>query len=157
MRRNNKGTISFEVLISITIIGILIFTTVYWIERSRSIKAARDLTRFNDIQLLLSSLLLYQIDTHGHIPKEIDNDVGTWQLIGIAGDVCTTTCENRDIDSKCIYLPELVPDYIKKMPQDTFFSDLGPTGYYINKEKDKNIVTVGACNSELSASIELRQ
>jgi len=155
--KSQKGMTPVELLMAIAIIGVLIFIVVFFIERSLAFAKARDVTRFNHVQLILSSVLQYQIDTSGGIPLEIDNDESTWQLIGIRGQVCTDICENRNVEPECVYLDELVPKYLGRLPQDQSFTQYGPTGYYINKKYERNVVIVGACEVETSHALEIQQ
>lgn len=146
-----------ELLIAVTSIGLLMLLAVFFIDRSLALQRARDLTRFNDVQLYISSLLQYQIDQAGRIPPGIDDDPQTWQMIGIEGQICTDYCPNQPLTSACAFLPELVPIYVSRIPQDPFFTDLGSSGYYINKDADKDLLTVGACVTEGVPIIEQKQ
>lgn len=146
-----------ELLLSIAAIGVLIFIVVFFIEKSLAFAKARDVTRFNHVQLILSSVLQYQIDNNGSLPKGVDDDESTWQMIGIRGQVCTDICPNRVVELDCLYLDEFIPKYLDTLPQDSYFTQYGPTGYYINKKKDRNVVTVGACEVETSDIIEIQQ
>lgn len=155
--RDRKGISTTELLFSVAFIGLALLVVVILIDRSLAVKKANDLVRFNDVQLILSSLLLYEIDYKGAVPKEIDDEEETWQLIGIRGKVCTDICENRKVEFDCVYLDELVPQYLEFLPQAPGFTHLGPTGYYINKKKGTNILTVGACTTQIEPIIEIKQ
>lgn len=146
-----------ELLLAVSSIGILLLLVVFLIDRSLALERARDLTRFNDVQLFMGSLLQYQIDTEGKIPEDLDSSrPEDWHMIGIEGQVCTDYCPNEPRVRGCVYLPELTPRYIPRIPQDSFFTDLGPSGYYINTQPG-HIVTVGACVTEALPSIEQKQ
>lgn len=155
--RDKKGMSPVELLIATAVIGGMALIAVIFIDRSLALKKARDLTRFNDVQLIMGSLLLYQIDTAGKIPPGIDDEESTWQMIGLRGQVCTDICPNKKVAPDCAYLDELVPKYLENLPQDEYFTQLGPTGYYINKKVEGNIITVGACYTEVESYIEIKQ
>ncbi len=156
-KHGQKGMTPIELLMAIAVIGILIFMVVFFIEKNVAFAKARDLTRFNHVQLILSSVLQYQIDTKGGIPEELDDDDETWQLIGIRGQVCTDICAAKEVEEECVYLDEVFDTYLDSIPQDVDFTEYGPTGYYINKKSHKNVVIVGACEVETSDVIEIQQ
>lgn len=154
---HSRGMASVELLVAVTSIGLLLLMVVILIDRSLALERAHDLLRFNAVQLYAGSLLQYQIDHAGAVPSGIDDDPATWQMIGISGEVCSTYCPNRDVSDVCAFLPELVPKYLDRLPQGPFFTDVGPTGYYINKEANRDVFTVGSCITEHLPSIEQKQ
>lgn len=146
-----------ELLISVVIIGILALIVAVYLDRTLAVKQARDLTRFNHTQVFLGSILRYEIDTKGAVPPGIDDDEDTWQMIADPQGSCSDICENKQVVDDCADLSVLVPEYIDTIPQDPFFTDMGGSGYYINKRRKDNIVTVGACISEVYNNIEIKQ
>ena len=154
---DTRGMAPPELLIAVIIIGLLALTVAILVDRSLAIKRARDLTRFNHSQVILGSILRYEIDTRGDVPAGIDDDDNTWQMISLPDQICVATCENREVVEKCADLNQLIPEYVDFIPQDDFFTGMGSSGYYINKQTKRNIVTVGACTTETVPIIEIRQ
>lgn len=157
LRADQRGMSAIELLIVFFTIGALLLLVVVLIERSLAVQRARDLVRSNNVQLFVSGLQQYEVDTAGKSPAGIDDDENTWQMIGIEGDVCTVYCPNQPLSDDCSFLPELAPKYLQRIPQDPFFTHLGSSGYYINRESGRSVVTVGACVTEGVPLIEQRQ
>ncbi len=149
-----KGMIPLELLFSVCLIGGLLLLAAILIEKSLAVQNSRDLLRFNQVQVILGSILEYQIDHAGALPAQIVSGVGTAQMIALPGEVCTNICENHPVLAECLDLSALVPRYLAAIPQDPFFTKLGPSGYYIHREHDQGVLTVGACESEIHAVIE---
>lgn len=154
---NRYGMTPPELLMTVIIIGGLAFIVAVLVDRSYAIRKARDIARFNHTQVILSSILRYEIDTQGRVPSGIDDDESTWQAIAMPGEPCIAACENKTVVDKCADLSILVPKYVERIPQDELFTGLGVSGYYINKQAERNIVTVGACITERVPVIEIRQ
>lgn len=149
-----RGMIPLELLLSVCLIGGLLLLATILIEKSLAVQRSRDLLRFNQVQVILGSILEYQIDHAGALPAQVMSGAGMAQMIALPGEVCTNVCENHPVRAECLDLSALVPAYLDAIPQDPFFTKLGPSGYYIHREHDQGVLTVGACESETHAVIE---
>ena len=143
-----------ELLVSVCLIGAMLLMVTILIDKSVALQRSRDLLRTNHVQRILGAILEYQIDHAGDIPPGIIASETKAQMIGIPGQVCTNTCGNREVLDECLDLSLLVPTYMQTLPQDPFFTELGPSGYYIYRHDDGKAITVGACITEVDAHLE---
>lgn len=143
-----------ELLASVFTVGILLLLVTILIDRSFALQRSRDLLRTNHVQQIMGGILQYQVDHAGAMPQPIQyREDGKAYMIGIPREVCTNTCPNHPVADECFDLGALAPTYLPEIPQDPFFTELGPSGYYIYKHKS-NVLTVGACVTEASAVLE---
>lgn len=124
------------------------------IDKSVALQRSRDLLRANHVQRLLGAILEYQIDHAGDLPAIIDGSEKKAQMIAMPGQVCTNVCENMVVSDECLDLGQLIPTYMSTIPQDPFFTELGPSGYYIYRHDDGKAITVGACVTEVGVHLE---
>lgn len=148
------GMIPTELLMSVCGIGLMLLIVTIFIDRSVAVEHSRDLLRANQTQRILGAILQYQIDHGGAYPADIPIFDGQSTMIGLPGQVCTNTCPNMAVHPECIELEKLVPEYMESIPQDPFFTALGPSGYYIHRNARGSAITVGACQSEAAILIE---
>lgn len=150
------GMSPVELLISVCTIGALLLLVTILIDRTFALQRTRDLLRTNHVQRLLSAVLQYQVDHAGALPADILRlQQGKAQMIALPGSVCTNVCPNHPVLDECIELSKLVPKYMRDIPQDPFFTEFGPSGYYIYKH-DADVITVGACITEATTFLETR-
>ena len=143
-----------ELLLSVCVIGALMLVVTILIDKSVVLPRSRDLLRTNHVQRLLSAVLQYQVDHAGALPANITGTESQAQMIAMPGQICTDVCKDQVVKQECLDLSELSPTYLETIPQDPFFTELGPSGYYIYKHHDRGGLTIGSCNAEASDRIQ---
>lgn len=151
---NTQGMIPTELLVSVCLIGGMLLMVTILIDKSVALQRSRDLLRTNHVQRILGAILEYQIDHAGDLPPGIIRSDTQAQMIAIPGQVCTNVCDTMPVMDECLDLTTLIPTYMKTLPQDPFFTELGPSGYYIYRHDDGKAITVGACNTEIEGPLE---
>lgn len=146
--------IPMELLLSVCVIGALMLMVTILIDKSVVLPRSRDLLRMNHVQRLTSAILQYQVDHAGALPTTIEGTEQEAQMIAIPGEICTDVCKGQKVKQECLDLANLVPAYLDTIPQDPFFTQLGPSGYYIYKHQDHESLTIGACNVEVGDQIQ---
>lgn len=146
--------IPVELLLSVFFVGMLLLMVAILIDKSLAVQKARDVLRFSDVQNITSAILQYQIDNAGAFPTDMLAEGGQALMIAIPGQVCTNECDAQPVGPDCVDLSVLSPKYLVSIPQDPFFTTLGPSGYYIYKQRGQSSFTVGACVAEAASSIE---
>lgn len=142
-----------ELLICVCVIGGMLLLVTVLIDRTVAIRGVRDLERTNHVQRILTAILRYQIDYGGTLPAKVEGSPERAQMIAMPDQVCTNFCPNQLVYEECLDLRALVPDYMETIPQDPFFTELGPSGYYIYKSNSSGTLTVGACITEIAGQI----
>ena len=143
-----------ELLVSVCLIGAMLLMVTILIDKSVALQRSRDLLRTNHVQRILGAILQYQIDHVGGLPEGILHTGDKAQMIAMPGQICTNTCVNKPVLDECLDLSELLPKYLITIPQDPFFTELGPSGYYIYRHDDGKAITVGACITEVDDHLE---
>lgn len=109
----------------------------------------RDQQRLGDVTSIRLALLQYQV-ANLSLPTEIDNDVDSYQIIGISSEDCSATCGDMTVAASCIDLSQyLIPDYLITMPYDPLSGSDENGGYYVNLLTDGTLV-LGSCHAEQS-------
>ncbi|MFA6909214.1 MAG: prepilin-type N-terminal cleavage/methylation domain-containing protein [Patescibacteria group bacterium] len=159
-----KGFTLIELLVVIGIIAILAGIVIVAVNPGRQLAQARDATRWNDVNALLSSVHQYAVDNLGNFPSGIDVDETTVQIVGTDTttncSTATPTCTNHGSPvtvfsaaaSGCYVnlLPVLVSTYLPAIPQDGQTGSALTTRFYIDRNPTTGRITVGACDSEQS-------
>lgn len=129
-KNKHKGFTLLEILLTITLIGILATITLIAINPNRQLGQSRDLNRQKDITDIQQAVELYATRNSGEYPAGIE--VGTYKEI--CGEI---------IDTSCVNLSILVPNYINSIPKD-------PNGnnYVIGINSNNNSISVWADNAE---------
>jgi hypothetical protein len=149
-----RGMIPLELLLSVCLVGGLLLMVTILIDKSLAIQHTRDILRVNHVQLIMGSILQYQVDNGGAMPAVVHPDPVYGQMIVSHGQVCTNECPNHPVSADCIDFSALSPKYLDAIPQDPFFTSLGPSGYYIHTRGDGDSLIVGACVTETTSVIE---
>ena len=154
--KKGRGFTLIELLVVIGIIGILAAIVIIAINPGRQFAQARNAQRWNDVNAILNAVHQYAVDFNGVVPTGID---ATYQVLGTDGSGCDTpSCTAQPTSqAACLDLSgALVSDYIVAVPQDPSTDDAGNTDYYVTQPGGAAArVTVGACDAELGATIEV--
>lgn len=153
--KNSKGFTLVELLIVITIIGILAAVILVAIDPAKRFAQARNAQRWSEVRSVLQAVLKYQIDNNGSLPSAIDSTPATGQILGTAATGCDSGCGAITTVAACADISgDLVDTYLSSIPIDPSTGTASATDYYINKTGN-NRVLVGACDPELSATISV--
>ena len=154
-KKYQHGFTLLEILLVVAAIAILAGIVIVAINPNRQLGQARNAQRQSDVNTILNAVYQYAIDNNGTLPIGIDANTGAFQVLGTAGSGCDATCGVVATVSTCLNLSsDLVPTYIVGIPQDPSTGTAVNTDYYINQDANSRI-TVGACDSEQSATISI--
>jgi prepilin-type N-terminal cleavage/methylation domain-containing protein/uncharacterized delta-60 repeat protein len=131
----NKGFTLLEILLTITLIGILATIALIAINPNRQLGQSRDLNRQKDISDIQQAVELYAVRNSGAYPAGIP--IGSYKDI----------CPEGEVTEECVDLSLLVPTYLTSIPTD-------PTGvtYKVGINPDNNTISVF---SELSENADI--
>ena len=150
-----KGFTLIEILLVVAILAILAGIVIVAVNPARQLAQANNGQRRADVQTILNAVYQYAIDNSGALPSGIDAVTGSSQVMGTAAIGCDTTCSAVTTVAACTDLSgNLTPTYVVAIPSDPSSGSVANTDYYINRDAN-NRVTVGACDSELSAVISV--
>jgi prepilin-type N-terminal cleavage/methylation domain-containing protein len=163
MRNNEKGFTLIELLVVIAIIGILVAVVFVSLDPATRFKQARDAVRQNDVQEILSSILLYQVDNNGsHLAAVSGTTAGSVYMI-VDGSMAAGCDDNNAAcdtavtgDTTCADLSGLVDQYLEDVPvgpagsvtwDDGSANGEEGTGYTLERETN-GVIRIRACESE---------
>jgi prepilin-type N-terminal cleavage/methylation domain-containing protein len=134
----HKGFTLIEIILSISVIGILSSIVIIAINPQRQLAQTNNLERFIHVNAISKALYQYGVDNHEY-PSSITNEYQ---------NICAT-----DTASDCIDLAaELVPKYLSAIPKDrNAVNDW--TGYQVAIHPENNKLSLRAVFTELDASI----
>lgn len=160
MLRKEKGLTLIELLLVISIITVLTAVILIAIDPAQRLAEARNSTRSQEVTSLLNAVLEYQLDNAGSTPSAIDSTTGSVQLVGASAGSCAgLTCASETVAGSGCYADlssDLVDTYLAAIPTDPQNGDSDDTRYYVNQTSSGRIV-VGACDAELSETIEVQR
>jgi len=149
------GFTLLEILLVVAAIAILAGIVIFAINPNKQLGDTRNAQRRVDINTILNSVYQYSIDHSGSLPTGIDSVAGSSQVLGTAGSGCDTTCTATTTVAACVDVTSLlVPTYLVAIVKDPSTGTTANTDYYINKDANGR-VTVGACDAEQSATINV--
>jgi len=122
---NKTGFTLLELLIVISIVGILLLTLYPTFQKSQV--RARDARRIQDLNSIKQALELYKQDNGKYPPGNVadmscDSSVGAGGTCGGPGGWCP--CSATDWSASGDILGALVPKYISKLPKDPINNDI---------------------------------
>ncbi len=153
---SNKGGFTLlEILLVVAAIAILAGIVILALNPTKQLGDTRNAQRRSDVNTILNAVYQYAIDNNGTIPSAIDSTFTSAQVLGTGGSGCDSTCTATTTLAACVDLSStLVPDYIVGIPTDPSTNTSSNTDYYIERLTSGR-VTVGACDAEQSATIEI--
>ena len=151
MKIGSLGFTLIEILVTLSIIGVLATLLVVAINPSRQFAKARDTERESDLILILSSVLQYSAEHSGALPDTDGNpDTSNFPT--------TATCIGTDVS--CFNLAsagddgeQIVPVYLAQMPKDPKTGTDGNTGYTIFV--DSNGRLTASATGEITVNISV--
>lgn len=152
MNTKNKGFTLLEILLVMTLIGILIGILLVAINPNRQLAQARNLTRKKHITDIYNALELQKVKNRGVMLSTINTnyqeicDTGVRSITDALPS--TSYCDGK------IDLRVLVPTYIVSIPKDNNASGVGNTGYQVGKT-ESNQISIRSKNAELGQIIAI--
>ncbi len=130
MKIKNKGFTLLEILLGITLIGVLASIAFTLINPNLRLAQSRDLNRQKDITDIQQALELYATRNSGDYPAGI--------VLGSYKEIC-----GQVISSECVDLGTLIPQYLSYVPKD-------PSGnnYKIGINPNNKIISIWAAKAE---------
>lgn len=151
-----KGFTLLEILLVVAAIGILAGIVIVALNPGKQLGDTRNAERRSNVTTILNAVNQYAIDNNGNFPSAIDSSTSTNQMIGTASTGCDS-CSAVTTESECADIADdLVPTYVADLPSDPQSGSASSTSYYINRS-DSGRLTVGACEPEQDATIEVTQ
>jgi prepilin-type N-terminal cleavage/methylation domain-containing protein len=165
MQTKQKGFTLVELLVVIAIIGILVAIIFVALDPAARFGQARDAVRQNDVQEVLSSIKLYQVDNGGAHLASINGLTNGEVYMAVNGATMAAGCDDNNAncttnvtsDTHCVDIAGLITGgYLDSMPvspaglttwDDGDTSGEEGSGYTISKDAN-GIVTVRACEDE---------
>ncbi len=150
-----KGFTLLEILLVVAAIAILAGIVIVALNPNKQLGDTRNAQRRSDVNAILGSVYQYVIDNNGSLPSGLDSIEGSSQVLGTASSGLDSTCTAVTTVAAGLDLSGvLAPTYIVAIPIDPTSGTAANTDYYINKDVNGRI-TVGACDAEQSATIEV--
>jgi|GEM_PF-1986043 prepilin-type N-terminal cleavage/methylation domain-containing protein len=146
----NKGFTILEIMLVITLMGILIGISIVLLRPNERVAATRNIVRKTDISNIYKALEYYKVKNKGIVLNTITTN---YQEICDTGTLSSTDAlPNANYCNGKLDLRVLVPTYIKSIPKDSQATDTASTGYELAKTST-NQVSIMAVNSELGQVI----
>ena len=150
-----KGFTLLEILLVVAAIAILAGIVILALNPSKQLGDTNNAQRRSDVNTIMNAVYQYAIDNNGSLPSEIDSTTSSSQVLGTDSSGCDSTCTATTTVAACVnLLGTLAPTYIVDIPFVPKTGAASSTDYYINKDANGR-VTVGACDAEQSATIEI--
>ncbi|HSE29331.1 MAG TPA: type II secretion system protein [Candidatus Saccharimonadales bacterium] len=137
--KSKKGFTILELLIVITVIGILASIALVSYDPARRFADSRNSRRWSDVNTVLTAIHEYIVDNDGTLPTGLTAGQAVTD-IGTCG-----TCDN---------LATPLANYIKDIPLDPSGGTTDNTGYTVAVDSN-DIVTVAAPDAENGATISV--
>lgn len=149
VHRSDSGFTFIELLVVIVIIATLASVVFVALDPVKRFAQARNSRRWGDVNSILTAIHEYTIDNDGTMPSGINTTV---RQLGTGGSGCDSVCTSAT--AVCLDLSTPLAAYLKNMPQDPDGGTQSLT-YYSVQADSNNIITVVACNAELSETIQV--
>lgn len=156
MKKNyTKGFTLLEILLVVAAIAILAGIVIFALNPGKQLGDTRNAQRSVDVNTILNAFYQYAIDNNGSFPAGVDAVTGTVQVLGTATSGADSTCSaETSVASALDVSSALIPTYIVGIPVDPSTGTDANTDYYVNVDANGRL-TVGACDPEQSATIEV--
>ena len=150
-----KGFTLLEILLVVAAIAILAGIIILALNPGKQLGDTRNAQRRSDVNTILNAVYQYSIDNNGILPGGIDTTFTSAQVLGTDGSGCDSTCTATTTAAACVDLSStLLPTYIVGIPTDPSTGTVANTDYFIDRLSSGR-VTVGSCDAEQSATIEI--
>lgn len=150
-----KGFTLLEILLVVAAIAILAGIVIVALNPGKQLGDTRNSQRSVDVNTIINAVYQYSLDNNGNFPSALDGVAGTSQVLGTASSGCDSTCTAATTVAACADLSgDLVSTYVVGIVVDPTTGTDANTDYYINKLGNGRL-TVGACDPEQSATIEV--
>ncbi len=151
----NQGFTLLEILLVVAAIAILAGIVILALNPGKQLGDTRNAERRSDVNTVLNAVYQYAIDNNGTFPSGIDTTYSSAQVLGTSGSGCDSTCTATTTVAACVDVSsDLVPTYVVGIPTDPSTGSDSNSDYYIDRDSNGRI-TVGACDPEQSATIEV--
>lgn len=144
-----SGFTLIELLVVVAIIATLSTVVYVALDPVTRFADARNSRRFNDVNNILTAIHEYIVDNDGSLPPGIST---TEQQLGTCTSGGSTACPTAA--ATCLNLASTLARYLKSIPTDPAGGTAVTTNYSVVADTN-NIVTVEACNAELSETIQV--
>lgn len=153
--KRNKGFTLLEILLVVAAIAILAGIVIVAINPGKQLGDTRNAQRRSDVNTMTNAIYQYVIDNNGAFPSAIDSTTASAQVFGTASSGLDGTCSaTTTLGAGADVSGDLTPTYIVGIPFDPSSGTATNTDYYVNKDANGRI-TVGSCDPEQSATIEI--
>jgi prepilin-type N-terminal cleavage/methylation domain-containing protein len=150
-----QGFTLLEILLVVAAIAILAGIVIIAINPNKQLGDTRNAQRRNDVNTVLNAVYQYTVDNNGTLPAGLDTTYTSAQVLGTDGSGCDSTCTATTTVAACVDLSGvLVSDYVTGIPIDPSNGTAANTDYYIER-LDTGRITVGSCDAEQSATINI--
>jgi prepilin-type N-terminal cleavage/methylation domain-containing protein len=151
-----QGFTLLEILLVVAAIAILAGIVILAINPNKQLGDTRNAERRSDVNTMMNAIYQFSLDNNGTFPTNIDAVTSTSQVFGTDGSGCDSTCGLAGTETTACadVTSDLVATYISAIPSDPSTGTAGNTDYYVNKDAN-NRITIGACDAEQSATIEV--
>lgn len=152
---DQRGSVLIQFVIVIFVVVLLVVLLLPQLDSKKRLGEGRDIRRQYELDSILTSVKLYQVDSGGSLPKHIaEMNPNKYYQIGNEQDGCNV-CEAVETEDECANLSELVQGgYLREIPRDPLFGTQERTGYFIFKGSN-NVMQAGACSPEQMPMIRI--
>lgn len=156
MSKPKQGFTLIELLIVIAIIAILAVVVFVALDPVTRFKKSRDAQRQTNVTAVVDAIKLNQVDNNGtYIAAVSGLTAGNFYTIGTCAAGGDSGCTAKTTQAACADLTGLVTaNYLPSVPTDPNGGTASKTDYYISRSTG-GAVTVGACDPENAASVEV--
>ncbi len=146
---NKQGFTLVELLLVVGIIVILAAAVFVALDPLSRLQDSRNAERWSEVNSIMDAVQLYVIDV-GAIPTGVGT---TREQLGTAATGCDD-CDSSD--ASCLDLSTALVDqgYLASIPEDPYSGSSSETRYWIERAAT-GIITVGSCDEEASATIQV--
>ncbi|MBU0660889.1 prepilin-type N-terminal cleavage/methylation domain-containing protein [Patescibacteria group bacterium] len=142
-----KGFTLIELLITIAIIAIIVVVVFVALDPITRFQEARDARRVEDIDAIVQSIYLYQVDNGGQLPNGVD---ANWRMLGTNNAGCDIDCGGLNLEESCLDLTNVLSAYLPKIPKDPEVGSDEKT-YYAVSVNDTQINAVNCYTGQVGS------
>jgi hypothetical protein len=142
-----------DLLLTLTIIGLLVFVMIFWMDPERRMAEARNAQRFSNTESILNAIKLYQVDHDGKTPPQVNH---RYRMLGTAKSGCNVPCGVGGIETaeSCIDMRQTLGGYMDNLPIDPLYGDTERSFYAVAQTQHDKTIRVVSCGAELGRYIQ---